>query len=69
MIKKRKLGDRILLSLEQSEYFGVVYNCAAEHPQESFDHLMKRVFPKGIPAHKDPAALKRKYRTAYELAR
>lgn len=49
MIEKRKLGDRIKLSLEQSEYYGVVYNVAADHPKESFGKVIKPVFPKGMP--------------------
>lgn len=69
MIKKRTQGDRVRLSAEQSAYYGVVYDASANHRGESFEQIMKRVFPGGLPAHKDPEGLKRKYRTAYELAR
>jgi hypothetical protein len=69
MIKKRKLGDRVRMTAEQSKYYGVVYDAAADKPNATFEEIFEKVFPKGMPAHANPAALKRKYQRAFEMAR
>jgi len=69
MVKKRKHTTKVRMSLEQSEYYGVMHNAAADSPKASFEQIFKKVFPHGMPAHPKPTALKAKYRRAFELAR
>ena len=57
------------MTAEHAEYFGIIHELAAKNPKATFEQIFKKVFPKGMPAHPKPEALKEKYRSAYELAR
>jgi hypothetical protein len=69
MKKKRKKFVPVRMTAEHAAYYGMVSKLAAKNPNATFEQIFKKVFPKGMPAHPDPAALKQKYRRAFMLAR
>ena len=69
MVKKRKGSNSVRMTAEHAAYYGAISKLASKNPNATFEQILKKVFPKGMPAHSDPEALKRKYRRAYELAR
>jgi len=69
MIKRRIRGNPVRMTAEHAAYYGIISNLASKNPNATFEQIFKKAFPKGMPAHPKPAALKEKYRRAYELAR
>ena len=68
MKKKRKKFVPVRMTAEHAAYYGMISKLAAKNPDATFEQIFKKAFPKGMPAHPDPEALKLKYRRAYELA-